>query len=93
MVRAASGPLRRGNPNIQQDDVGLWSTARSNCFVAVGRFGDDMELAFALEQEAEAAANQRMIVGNHYPDTRHRFNFRITFVKTKGLTATTVFPL
>jgi hypothetical protein len=38
--------------------------------VAVGCLSDYLKLAFSLQQGPQAAANQRMIVGNHYPNTR-----------------------
>jgi hypothetical protein len=48
--------------------------------IAIGGFGDDMELAFAFEQDAEAASNEGMIVGDHDAGgRRHVYRSRIAF--------------
>ena len=42
-------------------------------FVAIGGLGNDLKFPISLEQNAQTAAHQGMIVGNHYGHARgHR---------------------
>ena len=74
MLRAASGPLSRRHPHVQQDYVRLVESGEVDCLITIGSFGDHLKLIFALEEKAQTAAHQRMIVGNHYPDAGSHIN-------------------
>jgi hypothetical protein len=54
-----------GHADIEQNDFGFVERGEVDCFVAIGGFGNHLELALAFQKDAEAASNEGMIVRNH----------------------------
>src|SRR5512132_243054 len=62
--------VHRGHPHVHHDDVGTLPGERTYRVGAVDRLADDLDVLLGVEDQAEPAAHQRLIVGDHDPD-RH----------------------
>jgi hypothetical protein len=54
--------------DVHQDDIGLELAGEFNCLVAVLGLADDVDLVVSLEDQAEAAAHERLVVGEQDAD-------------------------
>ena len=62
--------VRAGHPDVHQDDVGALGPGQLDGLVAVDRLADHLDVVRGLEQHAEAGPDQRLVVGEQYPDHR-----------------------
>jgi hypothetical protein len=60
-----------GHPEVHEDDVGPEPLGRNHRLAAVGRLADDLELRIAVEDAAEAVADDRVIVDDEQADRWH----------------------
>ena len=58
------------HPDVHQHHVGVLAGGEGDGFGTVARLADDLDVGFAGEQHREAAAHERLVVGDHHPD-RH----------------------
>ena len=64
------------HPNVHQHHVGPFAGGECNRLGAVARLADHLDVGLAGEQHREAAADERLVVGDHDSD-RHATTTRI----------------
>ena len=64
-------PVDARHPDVHQDHVGLELGREAHRLRAVLGLADDLEVVARLEDQAEAAAHERLVVGDQDAD-RHR---------------------
>ena len=60
-------PLRPGITTSSRTTSGLWARA-SKIVPRVGRLGDHLEIVFRIEKQAEARADDRVVIDNDDAD-------------------------
>ena len=78
-----------GHDDVEQDDVGLLEPGRADPVVTVARLADDLDVVLAIEQEAQAGADDRVIVDDenanrHGSGTVPRPSARVRWTRSSG---------
>ncbi len=68
--RVACEPVELGHADVHQHDRRVEARGLLDGFDAVAGFGDDVDVGLAGEQQAEAGADHRLVVGDEHAD-RH----------------------
>src|SRR5581483_850366 len=63
-------PVQLGHADVHEDDGGAVARRLLDGFETVARFGDDLDVLFFGEENAEAGADHRLVVGDEDAD-RH----------------------
>ena len=61
-------PVEPGHADVHQHDVGLQLLGEPDRAMAVLRLGGDLDVVLGLEDHAQAAADQALVVGDQHPD-------------------------
>jgi hypothetical protein len=68
ICRVASMPSRRGHPHVYQCRVWSLVAGEVDGFPAIDGLADDLDVRCGLEDEAEAGADQFLVVGEEHAD-------------------------
>jgi hypothetical protein len=61
-------PIQPWHAHVHQHHVGAQPAGQRDCFDAVDRLTDHLDVALGLQDQAEAAPDQGLVVGDEHPD-------------------------
>ena len=70
-------PVQLRHPDVHQDHVGLELGGQTHRLGAVLGLADDLEVRSRLDDQPEAAADERLVVGDQDPDAHRSFSIGI----------------